>query len=123
MSIFEKGAALLAKVKRAHGSEIKYRRRGDEITLIALLGEDDLDELTEGALTATVQRRPFLVVASDLVVGGEEILPEEGDTIEVTIEGKTFVYEVALGLDGKVWSYQESTHRHLRIHTWLREIS
>jgi hypothetical protein len=82
----------------------------------ATLGRRDFEaDSTEGRLY--IRANDFLVRTTDLVLGGQAILPERGDQIDVDFSGQVATFEV-LAQDGiPPWEYSDPHQLMLRIHT------
>ncbi len=96
---------------------VTYARGEQSVELNATVGLTvfRLDDGTGG--TIRVSQRDFLVRCSDLVIGGEEVLPQRGDRITETTNGKTVVWEVMGPGGGEPdWRYSLPDRSTLRIH-------
>lgn len=61
--------------------------------------------------------RDFLIRAEDLVISGQTILPQRGDTIHEVQSGVTYTYEVLAPGKEPVWKWSDLYRSLLRIHT------
>ena len=111
------GLAWLAGQLQTHASRpITYRRGVESEVLNATLGRKDF-EADSHAGRLYFRANDFLVPAADLVLGGEVVLPERGDQIEVVFGSETVTFEV-LAQDGvPPWEYTDPHQTMLRIHT------
>src|SRR3990172_1965362 len=115
-----RGQAWLAAQQKTHASRsVVYRRGGRSVTLDATIGKT-IREYTDGyGATIVDEARDYLVHATDLVLGGERVLPLAGDTIDEIGGSETHVYEVtALGPE-PAYRYSDPGRVRLRIHTKL----
>jgi len=91
--MLSEGLAWLAEKLKVHASRpIVYRRGADEMTLQAVIGRTllKLDD-GYGGVRMEWTDRDFLIAAEDLILGGQRFLPERGDRILETHDGKTLV--------------------------------
>lgn len=96
------------------GSSITYNRPGSgSVSITAIPGESTHEVERDGAIIDEVRSRDFLVVADDLVIGGEKVTPDRHDTI--TEDGVTYT---VLALGGEAhWRWTDPTQAMIRIHT------
>ncbi len=117
--VLEKGAAWLEDQRHEHMTRtVVYERDGETVEVAATVGQT-VFQLDEG-YGATIRhvRRDYLIRTADLVLAGEPTLPQRGDRIRETQDGKVFVHEV-MGPGGNEpdWRYSDPYRRTLRIHT------
>lgn len=106
------------KLKACASRPVVYRRGSDEVTVEAILGRTllKLDD-GYGGVRMEWTDRDFLIVAEDLVLGGQRTLPKRGDQIRETQDGKTLVYEVLAPGSEPEWRWSDPHRKLLRIHT------
>ncbi len=115
--LLNSGLAWLTGQLQAHAARpITYRRAAQTVIVNATLGRRDFEaDSTEGRLY--IRANDFLVRTTDLVLGGQAILPERGDQIDVDFSGQVATFEV-LAQDGiPPWEYSDPHQLMLRIHT------
>jgi len=100
------------------GESITYRRGAEELSVVAMPGQDEFpSESTEG-LTTKERTRDFLIEASKLVLAAVAATPEPGDQIDWPGLG---TFEVlSPGGSEPEWRYEGSHNFFVRVHT--REI-
>lgn len=118
------GAAWISGRLKTHASKtVTYRRGIDEVELLASVGNTEFEiETEDGADLERWQSRDFLIAAADLVLAGQTVLPEKGDTIKETVGDATHVYEVMAPGDVPHFRYSDAHRVRLRIHTKQVEI-
>jgi hypothetical protein len=115
--LLRSGLAWLADQLHAHAARpIMYRRGTQQIALNATLGRKEFEADThEGRLY--FRSNDFLVRAADLTFGGQPVLPERGDQIDMSFDGSLATFEV-LAHDGiPPWEFSDPHQQMLRIHT------
>lgn len=119
-----KGLHRAARASR--GLAVMYiRGSGEELSqasITAVPARSRVSMTDESGLTVTGQERDFIILAADLVLDGEQVLPERGDRIEQTVDGETtYTYEVMPIAGQKHYQPCDDLGRLLRIHTKLVE--
>lgn len=116
--LLSEGLAWLTEELLAHASRpVVYQRGTDTVTVNAVVGRTLLKLSDDyGGVTMQWTDRDFLIAAEDLVLG-EKTLPQRGDQIRETREGKTLVYEVLAPGSEPEWRWSDPNHMLLRIHT------
>ncbi len=118
--VIQQGMAWLAEKLKAHASRpVVYRRGTDEVVVQAIIGRTllKLDD-GYGGVRMEWTDRDFLIVAEDLILGGQRTLPERGDQIWETLEdGTTLIYEVLAPGSEPEWRWSDPHRKLLRIHT------
>ena len=113
------GSDWLADRLKEHASRpVTYRRGASEVTLQATIGRTllKLDD-GYGGVRMVWTDRDFLIHASDLVLVGNQVLPERGDTVREAVGAATFVYEVLAPGQEPAWRWSDVSHKLLRVHT------
>ena len=109
----------LAEKLKAHASRpVLYRRGTDEVAVQAIIGRTllKLDD-GYGGVRMEWTDRDFVIVAEDLVLGGQRTLPKRGDRILETDGSQTRMYEVLAPGNEPEWRWSDPHRRLLRIHT------
>ena len=109
---------LADRLKAFAARSVVYRRGTEELTVAAVIGRTllKLDD-GYGGVRMEWTDRDFLIRPEDLVLGGNTVLPERGDTIRETVETTTFVYEVMAPGKEPAWRWSDPHRQMLRIHT------
>ena len=113
------GQGWLANHLKAHAScTVVYLRGANQTSVTAIVGRT-LMKLEDGYGGVHMQwtDRDFLVPPEELVLAGSQILPERGDTIRETDNGKVYIYEVNAPGSEPPWRWSDPHRRLLRIHT------
>ena len=121
IDVLQDGLTWLRDQLKANASqEVIYRRGAEEVTLKAVIGRTllKLDD-GYGGVRMEWTDRDFLIAAEDLILGGQRVLPERGDRILETHDGKTLVYEVLAPGNEPEWRWSDPYRTLLRIHTKL----
>ena len=63
------------------------------------------------------QSRDFLILAAEMVLDAEQVLPERGDRVRETRGQQVFVYEVMAPGKEPCWRYSDPYRKTLRIHS------
>ena len=122
--MLEQGSAWLEDQRNAHMTRtVLYTRQvgplGTFVNLAATIGKSEFEQADEFGIVHRVEARDYLVLATDLILGGEQTLPKAGDRIQETVGDKTFVYEVMAPGGEPPWRYSDPYRKTLRIHTKL----
>ncbi len=101
---------------------VTYARGELSVAVSATVGST-LFQVDDGAGgTIRVTQRDFLIRCADLVLGGEEVLPQRGDRITETVQGRNVVWEVMGPGGGEPdWRYSLPDRSTLRIH--MKEVA
>lgn len=113
------GSDWLADKLKQHASRtVVYRRGANEITVQATIGRTllKLDD-GYGGVRMEWTDRDFLIHAADLELDGQAMLPERGDQVRETQDGKTFVFEVIAPGSEPPWRWSDVFRKLLRIHS------
>lgn len=118
MDLLEHGAAWLEDQRTRHLSRmVTYLRGTDSVDIVATIGQTTFEQADEYGVVHRTESRDFLVLAADLVLGGNATLPQAGDRIRETAGDQTFIYEVMAPGGEPPWRYSDPYRRTLRIHT------
>jgi hypothetical protein len=118
-NVLDHGLTWLAESLKKHAARpVVYRRGAEEVTVQAIIGRTllKLDD-GYGGVRMVWTDRDFLIVAEDLVLAGQRILPQRGDEIREVSNGKTVVYEVLAPGSEPEWRWSDPYQKILRIHT------
>jgi hypothetical protein len=97
--------------------EVVYRRGSATVNVLATIGRT-LFELDNGyGVLEKAETRDYLILAADLILDTQLTLPQRGDKILETDQGRTYVYEVLAPGREPHWRYSDPYRRTLRIHT------
>ena len=101
---------------RHAASVVTYRRGSRSAEVLATVGKTAF-ELDDGyGVLVRHESRDFLILAADLVLSAQAVLPERGDRIEGKQGEKLFVYEVMAPGKEPCWRYSDPYRMTLRIH-------
>ncbi len=115
-------ARVAARLKSRSSTTMTYRRNGLSVDLQVTIGHARVGPLTilAGVVADRDLSQPspehadhrFWFTAADLIFDGEITTPEEGDTIEQTIDGETTTYRLCGAHDGTAfWAYDNDDFR------------
>ena len=113
------GQEWLANQLKTHASStVVYLRGLNQTSVMAIIGRT-LMKLEDGYGGVHMQwiDRDFLIAPSDLVLAGLQVLPERGDTIRESLDGKVYIYEVNAPGSEPPWRWSDPHQKLLRIHT------
>lgn len=120
--LLNQGSAWLEGQRKKHATrDVTYRRGMESVVVKATIGRTVFEQDDGAGVIVRTQVRDYLIDTADLVLAGQQTLPEKGDRIEEPDAGQKFVHEV-LPLGGEQhWRYSDPYRRTLRIHTKLIE--
>ena len=96
---------------------VLYGRGTSSVEVPATIGRT-VFEVDDGyGVLERTESRDYLILAGDLVVDGQQTLPERGDRIRETQDTQIFVYEVMAPGKEPAWRYSDPYRKTLRIHT------
>jgi hypothetical protein len=113
------GQEWLANQLKTHASRtVIYGRGANQTSVTAIIGRTLL-KLEDGYGGVHMQwtDRDFLIPPDELVLNGSQVIPERGDTIRETDNGKIYVYEVNAPGGEPTWRWSDPHRKLLRIHT------
>ena len=120
--ILEQAAAFLGRMRVAHLSRtVTYQRGADSVDVAATVGKTQFEIDSGYGVVETFQSRDFLIAATDLVLGGEQVEPRQGDRVRETIGETVHVHEVMAPGKAPCWRWSDPYRTTLRIHT--KEVS
>jgi len=116
--LLEHGAAWLEGMRKAHASRpVLYERGAASVEVQATVGRTLFEVTDDYGVVQRTESRDFLILAADLVLGGAAVLPERGDRVRETQDGRTYVYEVMAPGKEPPWRFSDAYRRTLRVHT------
>jgi hypothetical protein len=123
-NLLKTGSDWLQSQQDAHATSSVVYGRGagsgaDTVTVNAIIGRTEFDASDEYGITIRTESRDYLILAADLILDGETVLPERGDTITETDGDFTLVYEVLPIGNQPHWRYSDPFRKRLRVHTKL----
>jgi len=93
---------------------VTYRQGGVAISISATPGRSIVEYDGDDGMRIRIEMRNYLIQVSELVIGGVEVKPKEGDTITDTNEGSTVTYVVASD-GGMSWRWSSRYHKQYRV--------
>ena len=118
VDLLEQGSAWLEDQRVKHTARtVVYQRDAEAIEVQATIGRTVFEQADEYGAIVRHEARDFLILADDLVIGGQAVLPERGDRIREPQGEKVFVYEVMAPGKEPAWRYSDPYRKTLRIHT------
>ncbi|HUU82011.1 MAG TPA: hypothetical protein VM243_00785 [Phycisphaerae bacterium] len=118
--LLKTGSDWLGAQRKAHASsEVRYVRGADPVDVQATVGRTVFEVDTGDGVVERWEARDYLIVAADLILGGEIVTPEVGDQIRETQGDKVYVYEVLAPGAEPCWRYSDPWRATLRVHTKL----
>lgn len=117
-NLLQKASDWLEDQRTRHAaSTVQYVRGGRSVDLPATIGKT-LFEVDDGyGVLVRHESRDFLVLAANLAIDGQPIVPERGDRIRESQGNATFIYEVTAPGKEPCWRYSDGFRKTLRIHT------
>jgi len=116
--LLEQASAWLDGKRKAHLSRpVMYCRGEQSVEVRATIGRTVFETADAYGVVEHSESRDFLILAADLVLDGQAVLPERGDRIRETQDGKVYVYEVMAPGKEPEWRWSDGYRRTLRIHT------
>ncbi len=116
--LLQKGSDWLEAKRTQYASRVvTYTRGAASVDLPATVGKTTFEVDDGYGVLVRHEFRDYLILAEQLVLNDENVLPERGDRIRETINGRTFVYEVTAPGKEPCWRYSDAFRKTLRIHT------
>jgi len=114
------GLSWLAGKLTSHAArEVTYQRGESQSSVLAMIGKTVAEQDSGDGLIMRMEIRDYLIDTTSLVLDGQQVLPERGDLIIETEDGKGLTYEILpIGSD-RAWRYSDPFRLKLRIHTRL----
>ncbi len=117
--LLEQGAAWLDDQRHSFLTRTVVYQRGDSSVQVQATVGQTVFRIDDGyGGSVRVVQRDYLIRGEDLVLDGDEVLPQRGDRVREVQGNKVFVHEV-MGPGGSEpdWRYSDPHRRTLRIHT------
>jgi len=116
--LLEHGAAWLEGQRTKHlARPVLYERGAASVEVQATVGRTLFEVTDDYGVVQRTESRDFLILAADLTLGGAAVLPERGDRVRETQDGRTYVYEVMAPGKEPPWRFSDAYRRTLRVHT------
>jgi hypothetical protein len=116
--LLEWASAWLDGMRAKHMARpVTYYRGEQSVEVAATVGRTVFEIADAYGVVEQSESRDFLIPAADLVLGEAVTLPERGDRIRETQDGKTFVYEVMAPGKEPHYRFSDVYRRTLRVHT------
>lgn len=114
----QKSAAWLGdRLKTAGGRSVLYRR-GNHVAELTATPQQYAATVVQDGQDIEIDAYAWTVTATDLLLNGEQVEPQEGDVIEERLNGKTVKWHVMpLGDNEQSWKWLDSSGVLLLIHT------
>ena len=108
----------LEEMRTKHASRpVIYRRGTDTVVVSATIGRTVFTVHDGLGVSTEYEARDFLILAEELVLGGERTVPQRGDRVQETQGDQTLDYEVLAPGKEPCWRFSDSFRKTLRIHT------
>jgi hypothetical protein len=116
--LLKSGAAWLAAARRNYmASEVTYARGVFSKVVLATRGKTDVQVVDGDGNVRQMETADFIINTSDLVLGGQAVLPALGDRITVQLGAVAEVFEV-LGVPGMGhYRFCDQQKYSIRVHT------
>jgi hypothetical protein len=115
--VLQKASNWLQNMREKHVSQpVTYERGSQSATLFATIGKTVFAIDDGRGAVLQHESRDFLILAENLVLEGQTVLPERGDRIRETQGDITFVYEVLAPGNEPCWRYSDPYRKTIRIH-------
>lgn len=114
------GMAKLGQKMKAYGATtVTYRRGAFSVALSATVGRQLLKTSDRAGNTKTeLTERDFTFLAADLILNAVQVVPDDGDTIDVLFGATTKRFTVMPVGNEKAWRYSdEQGETTIRVHT------
>jgi hypothetical protein len=104
-------------LRSSRGLDVTYCRGDATVAVTAVPGQTRVTVEDASGLSIRAKRRDWIVRASDLLLGGQTVLPEVGDTIRLTVGQDVQVFEVQRLAGEGHYTACDDLGQVLRIHT------
>lgn len=116
--LLEQGTAWLEGMRHRHMTRpVVYQRGAQSVEVQATVGRTVFEAADAYGVVERTESRDFLILTADLVLDGQVVLPERGDRIRETQDGKVYVYEVMAPGKEPCYRFSDVYRQTLRIHT------
>lgn len=121
--LLDEGVSWLSATRKTGMSRtVVYTRCGATVSLAAMIGSTTAEVPDNSGGLIRVESVDFVVKTSDLVLGGNAIRPQSGDTITTQHNGKDCTYEVLDLGGGTCWRWHDPFQDSIRIHSKKIEV-
>ena len=96
---------------------VTYHRGDESIEVLATTGKWTFRIDDGTGILEKIESRDFLILTTDLVLGGQVTKPQRGDRIKEPSGDKVYVYEVLAPGNEDCWVFSDGYRKTLRIHT------
>jgi hypothetical protein len=118
MDLLQRGLEWLERERVQHATRnVHYVRAGEAILVRASVGKTVFELQNDYGISERTETRDFLILARDLVLGGQVVTPLRGDHVRERQGRKVYVYEVMAPGREPEWRYSDLYRHTLRIHT------
>ncbi len=118
VDLLEQGSNWLQAQRHLHASRtVTYQRGAETVDLQATIGKTVFEIDNGYGISEKTESRDFLIRTADLMLTGQQVLPQRGDRIRETQGATTFVYEVMAPGKEPHYRYSDPYRQTLRIHT------
>ena len=118
--LLEQGSNWLEEQRHIHMTRlVRYERGATVLDVPATIGRTEFQTVDDYGRLIRTESRDFLILASELVVGGQRLAPQRGDRVRESSGDEQRVYEVMAPAGEPVYRYSDPYRKTLRIHTKL----
>ena len=110
-------AVIEAMEDELFGDSVVYARGESSVTITAIASEVNRFVESSSGVGVQISSRAYECNAADIVIGGEQVEPRNGDIITETIDGASHVYEVMPLSDEPCFDWLDAAHRRILIYT------
>jgi hypothetical protein len=118
-TLLERGVAMLGtKMPLVAGRTIVFKRGSHSSSAItAWVASVEYDITDKNGVTVSMMRDNWTMLATDVVIGGAQITPRDGDRITETLNGVAIEYEVVPVGTRKSCEFLDTSGNLLLVHT------
>lgn len=117
-NLLQKASDWLEDQRTRHATTtVEYVRGGQSTEIAATVGKTTFEVDDGYGVLTRFESRDFLVLAAELMLGGQPVVPERGDRIRETQGTTVYIYEVTAPGKEPCWRYSDSFRKTFRIHT------
>lgn len=117
-------AALIRRMKQTNGLAVTYTRGAQSVSITAWTGNTLFARNVKDPGAPVVWGEgDVLFAAADLVIDGENLTPQKGDTITLTLGGSSVTFGLSTPTGEPVWRYADQTRMIIRVHCKEVEVS
>lgn len=117
-NLLQKASDWLEDQRTKHAAfTVQYVRGSRSVEMPATVGKTTFEVDDGYGVLVRHESRDFLILAADLEMDGQSILPERGDRIRETQGTAVFIYEVSAPGKEPCWRYSDAFRKTVRIHT------